>query len=179
MNLKDFISWRKQCFFCKEELTIVPQISGVRAEFSIKDGYLDIASRYVNFMFHIETGLIDKSRDNRLDLDAFLTYREVEIEVKCLNCVNRNYSYSGIYRADVHKAYMKMIHFIESLCYNNIAIRQFPIINNGITYVYPHVSENGYDAYVKRSNIKINYIDLFKTTPEILENKIKTYIIFS
>lgn len=52
MNIKELISWREKCFFCQNELSILPRLGGSKEiEYSLTDKYLSISSRFFFFFF--------------------------------------------------------------------------------------------------------------------------------
>lgn len=162
---------------------MLPQISGVKAEFKIEDGYFNIQSRYINFNFHMDMGTIRKTHHD-VDLEAFLDKREVELLVKCPECESngRYYCYVGIYKSNPDKTHMDIYSFTEKVAYDGIMLNQFPFRGKAKVEVYKQFNVSGTDAdtsHFKRAKIDIHYIDLARTSPDKLKNKIKTYITFS
>ena len=185
MNLKSFMLWRSRCFFCGEELLMLPSIAGIRtANYSIENNYFTVFSKYLNFKFHLETGFIVK-RTNDPDLEAYLARRgEVEFNMKCSQCETdgKYYSYYGRFLTTNEKTHMEMGGIIERVVYEGIILTQFPLEGVGTVEVYRLFNIDSADedtSLVKKIKIDIPYIDLAQTNLDKIKNKIKTYITFS
>ena len=179
MNIKEFTEWRTQCFLCNGTLQILPMISGVDATITLKDNFFHITSRYLKFSFHMETG--ELRRDEDVDVDAFLARREVELLMQCNGCLvsNNHYSYLGIYKANLNSNRMEMLDMMEKIIFDDVIVKQFPISKECVVDNLKVSLFEDDSPIVKKLRIDIPYIDLFQTSPAVLRNKIKTYIIFS
>jgi hypothetical protein len=183
MNFKEFIHWRHDCFFCQKDMFICQDMDDTGYDLSLEGNYCAIASRYVAFSFHMETGELDVPDKLGVDLHAFLTRQSINVNMVCLNCSNINkYSYVGCFRANVHtkKVNMEiMTEHVNLLC--KFKLSQFIIHPRPelLTAIISPQKRNLFDNEATYTKITTPYLNLFKMTPESLEKKIKTYILFS
>lgn len=185
MNFKEFLSWRTGCFFCGEELVMFPAIVGMNADFTMEGEYFNIVSHYINFTFHMETGLIKREKQD-VDLDTFLAQRDVVIQMKCPQCESdgQHYSYTGRFQAHLPLTHIELFSMREQLACGGIWLEQSVLSKTATIKSYQFVRmENGNGAKInplyKIITLDIPYIDLTKTSPDKLKNKIKTCITFS
>lgn len=179
MNIKELMDWRHDCFFCHEELTIFPEVSGVEAQFSIINNYFEIKSRFVNLSIHIETGKIVELEQDKIMVDEFLQRAFLGITCKCLSCTGRDhlYKYSGALSFISDKS-ASIYYFQESVYINDYVFEQHKLNNQQCGYVRV-IKKQYIDKSSVNTEIRTPFLDLKKLTPEKLEHKLKTYIIFS
>jgi len=190
MNIKELIDWRKDCFFCGEELTIFPTIGGLDATFSINDDFLVIESRFVNLSIHMETGAVVEPEGQKITVDEFLKRSNLKITAKCLSCEGsgRLYQYYGT---------VSLIPFTTRTTNVSMLREEVMILNEWIfgqqklddpPKEWGHVKTfrknvgNGPPSVVdilSADGVTTPFLDLKKITPEKLENKLKIYILFS
>lgn len=185
MNIKELIEWRQYCFFCNDELAIVPEIK-VEAKFSIDNNYFTIESRFVNLSIHVETGEIiipnvSELEKDKIMVDEFFLQRfDFKIVCKCLSCVEngREYQYYGSISFDTSIKSADVSLLIETFSFNSWAITQQKDRDLPWESMF-YLKKNPEYKFSLKDKMKISFLDLKKLTPEKLENKIKTYIVFS
>jgi hypothetical protein len=186
MNIKELMEWRQDCFFCHEELTVFPVIGGVTAQFSIINNYFKIKSRFLNFQIHIETGEVVDLQEDDITANDLINRTRLKITCKCLSCRDngRLYEYSG--NMSLSPLLNKQTFtFREKVAITNKWL--FSQIKNyndqwGIIKTF----RKNDDILPPKSKYELvgDYIttpffDLKKLTPEKLEHRLKTYIVFS
>jgi len=185
MNIKELMEWRQDCFFCHKELTLFSEISGDRiTPCFIKNDWFVIESKFINLSIHVETGEIVLSVDaleqekDKILVDQILK-SDLKIVHKCLSCIEYNnvYQYYGTISLTSFIKTAEIILFTETVVFNNWALTQKIISKNGEAIIYFRKAPE-YKMSLKNT-IKVPFIDLKKITPDKLELKIKTYIVFS
>jgi hypothetical protein len=194
MNIKELMEWRHDCFFCGEELTLFPTIGGLTATFSIEENFLVVKSQFVNLSIHIETGEVCDKEKDKVTVDEFLRMSQLKITAKCISCEGsgRLYQYYGsITQVPSLDRTMNVSMLREEVMIINDWIygQQKLDIENG-----PELREWGHIKTFKKNvgegppsvvdilsadGVRTPFLDLKKLTPEKLENKLKTYLIFS
>jgi hypothetical protein len=187
MNIKDLVNWRKNCFHCGEELSIVPSMANLFVKFDVKDNLFYADNSFLGFAVHIETGEIvidDSMRGGPVDVNMLLNNRALEIKFKCEFCSPEEcyYDYSVHYRADQEHTHMESGDLVETLyCRDKYYIFQYKDINQASISSWRKLAGKTFFGAKPKdiANIIVPYLDLFKLTPEKLESKIKTFILFS
>jgi hypothetical protein len=189
MNIKELMAWRQDCFFCHEDLTIFPEVGGLDASFSIENDLLHMKSKYVNLSVHVVTGEVVETEDqDKVTIDEFLKRSSLKITAKCLNCegTGRFYSYYGTVslmpfttRSTDISLFREEVMIINDWIFsqNKVDGREWGAIKTFKVEIGagpPSVVD-----ILSRESIRTPFLDLKKLTPERLENKLKTYIVFS
>ena len=200
MNLKEFLDWRSDCFFCREELYLHPETAGLNTEFSLTNNIFNISSRYVNFSFDIISGVIETPVHTSLvDVVGFFKQQGILIRMRCHDCnihTHRSYVYSGCFKGDMETGKI----YLSSMSETVVVVNKYFLVqdippshplpdpplsmpscirawsNRPLTF---NSMGQGLLPTTTLPDIKVPYINLLKTTPEALENKIKTYFLFS
>lgn len=181
MNIKELIEWRHDCFFCHSKLSISLEINGVEDLFWIENDYLIIQSEPINLSIHIETGKLFDLNQSEIMIDEFLQKSHFKIVCKCLYCIepiHQFYRYSGaISLIPLPYRSINIFHFREVVHnYNLIFVQQK---SNNREWGTISCVKNGEKFSVNSYELTIPFLDLKKITPAKLEQKLKTYIVFS
>ncbi len=104
--------------------------------------------------------------------------------MKCSRCEadGKHYSYVVLYRANAAKTHMELSSLVQRVAFGGITLTQYPFNEKGEVKAYRIFDAPGADSdtsIIKKAKVDINFIDLTKTSPEKLKNKIQTYITFS
>ena len=182
MNIKDFLAWRPDCFFCKEELFISMQFPNYKLEecekpeYFIEDEALHFKSRYMDLTVDIVSGYIESSIKS-VDLTNFLARNNLALTAKCLWCpaMGRAYAHVGIYDGSQNMTHMRMTDLRESVIQDNIYFKQSQAKQLAIVNKFSNREQH----LVTGEEIYIPYLDLSKINPDNFSNKIKTYVTFS
>jgi hypothetical protein len=181
MNIKDFISWRPNCFFCGKSLFIKPDFpryptdgNSIAPSCFIEDDLLHFASRYVKMNIDIISGFVQTPGHlaNSVDTLGFISNQTLEIRAKCSWCPQhaRIYSNVGIFKSNSDLTHYSFHDICENLADDDFCFTQSQRSQTGL------IRKSGAHAL---TSIKSPYIDLSKTTPDKFTNKIKTCITFS
>lgn len=180
------MEWRQDCFFCHEELSVFPVIGGITAEFSITNNYFKIKSRFLNFQIHTETGEVVDCQEDDITTNELINKTQLKITCKCLACKENGclYEYSGSMSLSpmLNK---QSFTFREKVAITNRWL--FSQIKNcggewGIIKTFrkdDDAQPPNHKYKLTSSFIKTPFFDLQKLTPEKLEHRLKTYIVFS
>lgn len=175
MNIKELLEWRNDCFYCGSELDIFPSMNGCTGSYCIKDDWLIAESRFINFSINIINGEFVKPEKYTGDLADFVNRGFFKIVKRCSDCYHdgRIYSYSGW----IVWLESKMTHVIniEEIVENNnyILIQDLEKETAALSLPAP----KSFDFLP--SSFKLPFFDLKKINNKQLENKIKTYAVFS
>lgn len=186
MNIKELIEWRPDCFFCHEELSIFPVIGGATAGFSINNNYFRIKSKFLNFQVHIETGEVVDLQEDDITTNDLINKTQLKITCKCLSCKENGYLYE--YSGSMSLSPMlnkQLFTFREKVAVANKWLFSQVRNCNGQWGIIKTFRKND-DIQPPKSKYELvgDYIttpffDLKKITPEKLEHRLKTYIVFS
>jgi len=184
MNIKELSSWRKTCFHCGEELSIHPSMAGIYTRFYVKNNFFYSENSFLGFGVHLETGKLVVSDPIGVDLPKLLTSQALEIKFKCDFCEPEvcYYDYSAKYRANPEQTHMICSSMGETLYHRDkYYIFQYKDINQASISSWSKVAaEAPLGPKPKEiANVWVPYINLFNLTPDKLEQKIKTYVLFS
>ncbi len=170
MNLQEFIDWRKDCFICGHELQISVHAFGPVRRLSLQDGWFSAQIAYYSFSLNLQDNIIRNDGTAEDVLKAYFS-RGLNLVLVCNNC--SQYCYGANIQSkenDQEKFFISYIGEIISLDKYHIKQRQ----DVGVCEVSSSASFSH-----KALMIQLPYIDLKKTAPEKLTNKIKTHIVFS
>ena len=181
MNIKDFLAWRPNCYFCNEELTISPEFPDIKdsenLKFIIQDEALHFTSRYMQISVDIISGYIDTHNKHSVDLTSFLARQLLTIGMQCPQCeaYGRFYKHTATYKANSALTNMELFNLVERVVVENVSLIQSQIKKTAIV----HKLELDTLKILSRSDIIVPWIDLSRTKPKFLANKIRTCITFS
>jgi hypothetical protein len=141
---------------------------------------------FLGFGVHLETGkIVILDPRGGVDIANLLTSQALEIKFKCDFCEPEvcYYDYSAKYRANPLQSHMECSSMGETLYHRNkYYIFQYKDINQASISSW-HNLEEGISKFGPKpkdiANVIVPYLDLFRLTPDKLEQKIKTYIVFS
>jgi hypothetical protein len=181
MNIKDFLVWRPNCYFCGEELHISPQFPALGdcedPKYFIENECLHFTSRYIQVSIDIVSGFVDTHNKHSVDLAAFLARQYLEISAQCSQCedYNRFYKHTATYKANTALTHMELANLVERIAVENLSLIQSTVKQKAI------VNKLGSDKLniLSGTDIHVPWIDLSRTKPESLANKIRTCITFS
>jgi hypothetical protein len=190
MNIKELIGWRETCFFCQGELSIFPEVGGLSAKYSIQDDWLKLESKFLNFSVHTVTGDVIEPPGQESTIDAFLKRQSLRICFQCVDCeqAGRRYKYAGhvrllpfTNRSTGITAFEEELHIAGKWFFRQFKDEGESI---GTLRAWRNPAREGAAPYsvvdqLGNSAIKTPYLDLKRLSPEKLENKLKTYIVFS
>lgn len=186
MNIKELMEWRKDCFFCHEELAIVPLFGDGSTQFNIENDCLIVKSRFINFSIHIENGTLTDFQSDNLMSDDFINNSHLKITCKCLSCKSTGYYYEYSGKIPLSPLFGKQrFVFREKVvrlndwfyCQIKGANDQWGILKTFKKNELIKAPTSKYELIGGR--IITPFLDLKRLTPEKLENKLKTYIVFS
>jgi hypothetical protein len=184
MNIKELMEWRYDCFFCHKALIMQPIIfeRDVDSEtwvkpFSIKDDILIIENESMTLSIHIKTGELVDLNQEKIMVKDYLKSKRLYFDFKCLSCTSRPqlYHYQGKISI-THKKYIDIPAIYEYVYINNYFLSQ--VVSQEVINCNIRVYDNN-ENYIPNSDITISFLDLKKIAPEKLEQKIKTFIVFS
>jgi hypothetical protein len=186
MNIIDAPNWRKQCFHCGEELSFYPLISqDIWTKCYVEGRLLHIKNSFLGFTIHLETGeiVIDDSLNGDISRKLIIN-KPLELQFKCDFCDPDKcyYDYCVHYAANTELSHMEFKNIRETLYHRDkYYIFQYKDINQASISSWSRVAAEAPLGPKPKdiANVSVPYIDLFKLTPDKLEQKIKTYIVFS
>jgi hypothetical protein len=194
MNLQELINWRKDCFFCGDELAIYPEVNGLQGEFSLKDNIFTVYSTYFSFSFYTDSGILNIPDKIGLDLHNFLNRQSINIKLQCQECTaatnGQMYNYEGNFRATRDLKVINMtslserVYVVDKFTLHQFVDHSVPELRTALItpwnkrrLLFDSMGQGVAPSMI--TQIKTPYINLFKNNPESLENKIRTYILFS
>lgn len=178
MNIKEFINWRNNCFFCGEELRMLLDIGGISSNFKLIDDWLRIESTYLRISINIFDGRINNDNMATDVFHAFLNKSIIKLHCYCRGCDHKIYTYTSILKPVIG-------------CTEIYPLQLKEVINIKFKYLLKQSLNDKAELYILSTNkdiyglprygeaIKLPYLNLFQITPFQFENKIKTYILFS
>ena len=181
MNIKTFLNWRPNCFFCGKELFVAPgfpKYHGFDGEktactLDIEKESVSWSSEDVNFSVDIISGFI--CADNSVKTTGFVSQLSLVVEAKCLWCRanGRDYYHVAEYSSNESYTHYMFEDLWETLRTDNMELTQSKESRAAVIRTLKNKGLRLEDYVV------IPYIDLNKTAPLKLANKIRTCITFS
>lgn len=189
MNIRELLDWRSNCFFCQDELVIIPNMGGAIATYKIEDDWLFLESTFVNLAINVLDGTI-KEIDNsdKVTVDEYIKRMNFIISFKCSSCLsNKHYSYQGKVNINNNQQLAQVSALTETLyivdkwiytqskLYENESgqLKSWKLLNNDQRAIPNAVDRKG------ELVINTPFINLNNTTPEKLDNKLRTIMVFS
>lgn len=186
MSIKELLAWRSNCFFCQDELVIIPIFGDSSTVFNIENDYLFVKSDFWDFSIHIENGTIIDNRQDNLMSDDFINNSQLKIKCKCISCTSRGY----IYEYSGNISLSPMMNHRKFVFRERVSIlgkwHFCQIQNNNDRWGIVNTFKKDHDLNATNPKFELAggriitpFLDLVQLTPERLEHKLKTYIVFS
>ncbi len=168
MNIRELLEWRKQCYFCREDLVLFPSMGGLSAGFSFKDGFFDIKSPSFHMQIDMESGQLISIPDHPTMNLLFLKSTHLALEMKCVKCRSLDrYSYTGRVK-NWGDGYAWVCQLSEY-----VSVGELGLYQNYKLGKYAEITKRG------KAILEIPLIDLTQVDPVKLKTKLKTLLTFS
>ena len=166
MNINELINFRKNCFFCQEELDIFPSIGNANCTYSISNNFFVINCDYFNFSIDIQNGSLTIPNSYKSVVNMLSKNTSLKMKANCSYCknVDKQYYYQANIILDNDNS--KIVHLLECVDID------FIIFTQKIFQDYSVLS-----FLQEKESFHIPIIDLNKVSAVDLENKLKTYYI--
>jgi hypothetical protein len=190
MNIKELFNWREKCFFCQEELVITPVLGNLSAIFAIEGDWIHIQSNSIQFSLNMINGLVKEIEPSvKITADELLKRVSLKLTFECTQCINGSgsfYNYEGrinFFQLNIAKVTMfsESLHLFDKWIFSQykkfLKNEEYGEISS---WKILKADQPGIPGTIAINlPIKTGFIDLSKTTPEKLDNKLKTLIVFS